>query len=1011
MEGLEDLMRRILSFSCVIALVAALGGPAAAQDGLLPRATPERVDRVTVDLGNTPAPGLDEIVKVFIQLDEPSVAEFNAGNSKSSAAQQAQARRVERQQDRLRGQLASRGAQEIYSMKIGANGIAVAATVRDLAEIGQLNGVKSIAALPTHTVNNETSVPWIGTPQVWESLGYTGENIHIAIIDTGIDYLHASFGGSGDPADFAANDPTTLTDGGFTAKVAGGYDFVGDDYDASTPGLDVPQPDPDPLDCNGHGTHVAGTAAGFGVAADGTTYSGAYDTSLDLADFMVGPGVAPHAILYALKVFGCDGSTQVTAEAIEWALDPDGDGSTDDALDVINMSLGSDFGSPGDPTAIASSNAAAMGVIVVVAAGNDGQVPYVHGSPAASPDVISVAASADGGISADGLLVNLPEELEGTVLEAAEGAITAPLWDVGPVTGDLEVAEPLLACQPLDNDFAGRIAFIQRGVCPFTDKVLNAQEAGASAVVVFNNVAGDPIVMGGSSAGITIPGMMISLADGSDLLSRLGSGQTVNVTLSDAYEFPKPELADTLATFTSSGPRGGDAFGPDLTAPGVNIGSAAVGSGNAGNLSSGTSMATPHMAGLAALIREARPDAAPAVVKSLMMNSTGEGAAAFRTTLAGTGLARADAALALDAYTMPAGVGFGRLNPLETTTETRTVTVNDLSGDTRTYGIGHGPIQSHPGVTVATSSTEVTVPANGSAEFEISVTIDPGAMVPDDGFYSQREVDGIVTLTSDAASLRVGYMAVVDPASAVSSFTVKPGQQTSLGWSNESASDGFFDTFTLVGTGTGSLAALGVRTDLAFGPNTVEFGVAHTEAWDSRSVHELDIFLDTDQDGTFDFVLVQADLGYLQGLAADGRSATALFDLTTGGGSLQWLVIADLNDQVQILAVDRHGPFGFLDEGNTTFDYLAIDFDLRMDAPVGFATGSVDLDKDADKVVNLSGLLPAGMSGTAELRNASRQAILALYQNNQESAQYEIVQLKPGQGNNPGQGGGPGGQP
>ena len=1004
-------MRRLVIFASVIALFAAMSGPAAAQEGLLPRDTSQALDRVMIDYGNKPAPGLDEVVKVFVQLDEPSVAEFNKGNSKSSAAQQAQARRVERQQDQIRGELLARGAQELYSMQVGANGIAVAATVRDLADIGALNGVESIAALPTHTITNETSVPWIGTPDVWESLGFTGEGITIGIIDTGIDYLHAAFGGSGDPADFSSNDPTTLGDGGFTAKVAGGYDFAGDDYDADTAGLDTPQPDEDPLDCNGHGSHVAGTAAGFGVTAEGSTYDGDYDTSLELADFMVGPGVAPEATLYALKVFGCDGSTQVTAEAIEWALDPNGDGVMDDALDVINMSLGSDFGGQDDPTAIASSNAVDAGVIVVVAAGNDGQVSYVHGSPASAPNVISVAASADGGISADGLLVNAPPELAGTVLEAAEGAITAPLRDTGPVTGDLEVAEPLEACGPLTNAFEGRIAFIQRGVCAFTDKVLNAQAAGASAVVVFNNAPGDPIVMGGSGAGITIPGMMISLTDGSDLLSRIGNGQTVNVTLSDQYEFPKPELADTLAGFTSSGPRGGDAFGPDLTAPGVNIGSAAVGSGNAGALSSGTSMATPHMAGLGALLREARPDATPAVVKSLLMNSTAEGAAAFRTTLAGTGLARADAALALDAYTMPGGVTFGRLNPLEADTYDRTVTVSDLSGEARTYAIGHGPIQSQPGVTVTPSSSEVTVPANGSASFEISISVDPAAMAADDGFYSQREVDGIITLTSGSTSLRVGYMGVVDPASAVTSFAVKPGQQTSLGWSNDAAADGFFDTFTLAGTGTGSLAALGVRTDLAFGPNTVEFGVAHSEAWDSRSVHELDIFLDTDEDGTFDYVLVQADLGYLQGLAADGRSATALFDLSTGGGGLQWLVIADLNDQVQILAVDRHGAFGFLAEGDTSFDFLAIDFDLRMEAPTGVASGSVDLDKDADKVVNLSGILPAGASGTADLLNASRQAILALYQNNAESSQYEIVQLRPGQGNNPGQGGGPGGQP
>lgn len=1003
-------MRRLVIFGSVMALVAALGGPVAAQEGLVPRDTPESLNRVSIDHANKPAPDLDEVVKVFIQLDEPSVAEFNKGNSKSSAAQQAQARRVKRQQDRIRGQLAAHGAQELYAMQVGANGIAVSATVRDLAEISTLSGVKSIAALATHTITNETSVPWIGTPAVWESLGYTGADISIGIIDTGIDYHHAAFGGSGDPADYEANDPNVLEAGEFTDKVVNGYDFVGDAYDASTPGLDVPQPDGDPLDCQGHGSHVAGTAAGFGVAADGTTYAGPYDTSVNPADFRVGPGVAPEATLYALKVFGCDGSTQVTAEAIEWALDPDDDGDMDDALDVINMSLGSDFGGPNDPTAIASSNAVAAGVIVVVAAGNAGQVPYVHGSPASSPDVISVAASADDGIIRGGLQVNTPATIAG-VKEAAEGAITAPLSETGDVTGDVALADPLQACTPLINDLTGQVALIERGVCNFSDKVLNAQNAGATAVVVYNNVPGDPFTMGGSSTGIEIPGVMVSLSDGQAIVGEIEGGATVTVILSASFGFPRPDLAGTLASFTSQGPRGGDAFGPDLAAPGVDIGSADVGTGNESSLSSGTSMATPHVAGLAALMRQAHQDASPGVVKSLLMNSTTQGASAFPTTLAGTGLVRADAALELDAYTAPAGVSFGRINPLVAETHTRTVTVHDLSGGARTYSVAHDAIQSPPGVTVETSVSEIDVPAGGSADFDITVTIDPAAMSADDGFYSQREVDGIVTLSSADTSLRVGYLAVVDPASAVSAFAAKPGQQTSLGWSNDSASDGFFDTFTLTSTGTGSLAALGVRTDLAFGPNTVEFGVAHTEAWDSRSVHELDIFLDTDQDGTFDLVLVQADLGYLQGLAADGRSATALFDLTTGAGSLQWLVIADLNDQVQILAVDRHGDFGFLEEGDTTFDYLAIDLDLRMDAPTGFATGSVDLDKDADKVVNLSGLLPAGLSGAADLLNASRDSILALYSNNQESAQYEIVQLKPGQGNNPGQGGGPGGRP
>jgi len=159
------------------------------------------------------------------------------------------------------------------------------------------------------------------------------------------------------------------------------------------------------MDCYGHGSHVAGIAAGFGVNADGSTYveSGAdtYATLKDLTSsayiskFRIGPGVAPKAKLYSLRVFGCQGSTDVTEEAIEWAMDPNNDGDLSDHLDVINMSLGSDFGSEYDTSAVAANNAAQAGVVVVASAGNAGDVYYITGSPASARYAISVASSVD----------------------------------------------------------------------------------------------------------------------------------------------------------------------------------------------------------------------------------------------------------------------------------------------------------------------------------------------------------------------------------------------------------------------------------------------------------------------------------------------------------------------------------------------------------------------------------------------------------------------------------------
>ena len=123
----------------------------------------------------------------------------------------------------------------------------------------------------------------------------------------------------------------------------------------------IPKPDPNPMDCNGHGTHVSGTATGTGVNADGTAYAGPYNGSVDTAAMGIGPGVAPGAELYGLRVFGCAGSTNLTAAAINWATDPNRDGDPSDHVDVINMSLGSAYGTPDDPSAAASNNAAALG--------------------------------------------------------------------------------------------------------------------------------------------------------------------------------------------------------------------------------------------------------------------------------------------------------------------------------------------------------------------------------------------------------------------------------------------------------------------------------------------------------------------------------------------------------------------------------------------------------------------------------------------------------------------------
>ncbi len=453
----------------------------------------------SLDLGSFATSALgDQPLGILIELvDEPTVRTFVAGRSRSTAAQatqlaQAQLLRIETAQQSLLSSDPLGEAQLLYRIQRVFNGVAVRVPADQLPRIAALPGVYAIHPLPTYDVELTKTVPFVGAPDVWDALrlaGLDGSSISIGIIDTGIDYLHRTFGGPG--GGYNENETTVISDTSFfpSARVVGGYDFAGDAYDANSAANATPQPDPDPMDCWGHGTHVAGIAAGSGVLANGSTYAGPFQSDLDFAQFSIGPGVAPRAQLYALKVFGCNGASQIVEQAIEWAVDPDQDGDFSDRLDVLNLSLGSRLGSSTDPSAVAIDNAALAGVVVVAAAGNTGDTFYITAAPGVATRSISVAAS--------------------------------------------------------------------------------------------------------STQGLPAPRQSNALVDG-------------------------------IASFSSRGPRRGDSMlKPDISAPGVNIVSAGARTGNGRQTSSGTSMAAPHVAGAAALLRQLHPSWNAEEIKALLINTAG----------------------------------------------------------------------------------------------------------------------------------------------------------------------------------------------------------------------------------------------------------------------------------------------------------------------------------------------------------------------------------------------------
>src|SRR5918994_6689497 len=195
----------------------------------------------------------------------------NAGKASKNANEQAQGA--------VLASIRSSGidAVVLYQVQSAYNGIAVQAAPGAVSELAALPGVKAVHAIPLVELDNHSSVPLIGALQAWGSYGKTGAGMSIAVIDTGVDYVHRGFGGSGSSADYmvarseAANPPAANDNPGAfsipgiypSAKVVGGFDFSGDAYTGSGGGA-VPKPDPNPMDCNGHGTHVAGPGAGPG---------------------------------------------------------------------------------------------------------------------------------------------------------------------------------------------------------------------------------------------------------------------------------------------------------------------------------------------------------------------------------------------------------------------------------------------------------------------------------------------------------------------------------------------------------------------------------------------------------------------------------------------------------------------------------------------------------------------------------------------------------------------------
>jgi minor extracellular serine protease Vpr len=924
-----------------LALALCITSAGVAAPGPTPAPEPGRFTPVVVPLGISNQP---TTVVVQLAADPVTVVDADAVTPLTDGQRQQLRSQLKSQQAPVAQQVASLGGQVLASYQSSYNGLKVRIRADQARALSSVPGVIAVHPLQVMTPSNVHGVPLVGAPQVWDGLaGLHGEGIKIGVIDTGVDFTHADFGGPGTTAAYQTAlaqdtaDPMLTTAcmtpalapcfGPAAPKVKGGVDLVGDAYNAdpTSPSYNpVPQPDANPLDCGGHGSHVAGTAAGFGVTSAGRTYTGLYNASTVSGNaWNVGPGVAPKADLYAIRIFGCHGSTDATIDGIEWAVTH--------GMDVINLSVGSPFGSADDPAAQAATNAARSGVIVVASTGNAGSSPYVTTSPGSGTGAISVAAN-DPTQANPGANVALST---GATLQAidANGATfsdgtTLPVKVLFSSPGVISTG-----CDPAAYaGVAGKLVVTRRqvGGCARVARAIFGQQAGAAAVVMVNNTDAFPPFDGQITANpdtgapylVTIPFLGVPVSAGAALIAADRKSATLTKTT-----LANPGFL-SLASFSSFGPRSGDSWlKPDVTGPGVGIASVGMGTGNASALMSGTSMAAPNTAGVAALVRQAHPSWRRVRYWKAAVVNTGDPSmvGGYVTAGSGTGLVQALPAVqtqvvALGDKDAPAlNFGFAELD--RDLSQRDTVTLRNFGDAPATFNVATQLDAGSPHSLVL-RDTQVTVRGHDSRDVRVELDVPAAtAGAASDPTGSFHDVSGLVTFTpvggsNNGVTLRVPYYLVAQAVSNVStqvdaSKLLQKGSAPATITNRRGAIAGNADWYSWGladkrdhGLGSDDLRAAGVQSLYPAGLPLLVFAITTTKRWSNAAQNEFDVVVDVNNDGNPDYDVVAGDLGSLTTGTANGIDAVAVFNLATGSGSLNYLADAPTDSNTMTLPVD-----------------------------------------------------------------------------------------------------------
>ena len=572
--------------------------------------------------------------------------------------------------------------------------------------------------------------------------GVTGAGVKVGVLDSGIDYTHAAFGGLGttaayqaayfggtadacpDPEDAStchhSRDPQDIGQEDFfgpqatATNIRGGFDFVGETW----PVGDL-APDPNPIDFQGHGTHVADIIGGQ-------------------------QGVAPGVDLYAYKVCSavagsCSGTAIFLGLVQAWA----------DEVDIVNLSLGAPWGQPVSSSSHLLDLLANAGILGVASAGNSGDQPFVVGSPSSATAALSVAQSNVPSASLPRLEIrNGVGETDPLI---TNDAVWQP-WSVPPAAINLPLIYGdgangnTLGCNSFgDKDLSGLVVLVDRGVCNFSLKAANASAAGAAAVVIAMVNADPPFASGSGGHEVTITAYMVSQAVGNSIRTRLTNLSAPRLIV-DPENFI--DASRGIASTTSRGPRNHDnRLKPEIAAPGASV-SAVAGSGTGSAAFGGTSGAAPMVAGAAALLIEhfsGSQDFGPLDIKTLLMNhadpelyvSVLDGTLAPISRI-GAGLVQigeaADWKLLVrditdpDPLTQTGAISLGYRTPGQTEIVNRTLRVINISSTSVTLtpeATFRFANDENVGVSVSLSPASATIAAGGSQNFTVSFTIDP----------------------------------------------------------------------------------------------------------------------------------------------------------------------------------------------------------------------------------------------------------------------------------------------